>query len=100
MLDIQKTKEGENLLISVSGRLDTTTSPELETIIKEEMADTSSLTIDMENLEYISSAGLRVLLLAQKAMNEKDGKMVVKKPNDVSREIFEMTGFMDFLTVE
>ncbi|MBQ3864736.1 MAG: STAS domain-containing protein [Clostridia bacterium] len=100
MLDIQKTKEGENLLISVSGRLDTTTSPELETIIKEEMADTSSLTIDMENLEYISSAGLRVLLLAQKAMNEKDGKMVVKKPNDVIREIFEMTGFMDFLTVE
>lgn len=100
MLDIQKTKEGENLFISVSGRLDTTTSPELETIIKEEMADTSSLTIDMENLEYISSAGLRVLLLAQKAMNEKDGKMVVKKPNDVIREIFEMTGFMDFLTVE
>ena len=100
MFSIDRKKDGDNLYFSISGRLDTTTSPELETAIKEEMDNTASLTIDMENLDYISSAGLRVLLLAQKKMNERDGVLTVKKPNMVIREIFEMTGFNEFLTIE
>ena len=99
MLNINKTKEGSKLNITVEGRLDTTTAPELEAVIKDEINGVTELVIDLDKLEYISSAGLRVLLAAQKIMM-KQGHMVVTNPNDVIKEIFEVTGFSDILTIE
>lgn len=99
MLNINKNKEGSKLTVAVEGRLDTTTAPELEASLKEDIGGVEELVIDLANLEYISSAGLRVLLAAQKIMM-KQGKMVVTNPNDVISEIFEVTGFRDILTIE
>ena len=99
MLNIKKTKEDNKLAVAVEGRLDTTTAPELEAALKEDIDGVKELVIDLTNLEYISSAGLRVLLAAQKIMM-KQGKMVVTNPNDVISEIFEFTGFRDILTIE
>ncbi len=99
MLNITKTNEDNKLNVAVEGRLDTTTAPELEAALKEDIANVSELVIDLSSLEYISSAGLRVLLAAQKIMM-KQGKMVVTNPNDVIKEIFEVTGFCDILTIE
>ena len=99
MLNIKKNKEGSKLTVAVEGRLDTTTAPELEAALKEDIEGVEELVIDLANLEYISSAGLRVLLAAQKIMM-KQGKMVVTNPNDVISEIFEVTGFLDILTIE
>ena len=98
MFNINKTKEGSKLTVEVSGRLDTTTAPDLEASLKEDIDDVDELVIDLSNLDYISSAGLRVLLAAQKIMM-KQGKMVVTNPNDVITEIFEVTGFSDILTI-
>ncbi len=99
MLNINKKKEGSKLTVAVEGRLDTTTAPELEASLKEDIEGVEELVIDLASLEYISSAGLRVLLAAQKIMM-KQGKMVVTNPNDVISEIFEVTGFRDILTIE
>ena len=98
-MEINKKQEGKDLLISVSGRLDTTTAPELEETIKDSIDGVESLTIDLTDLEYISSAGLRVLLAAQKIMN-KQGDMKVTGVGEVVMEIFEVTGFSDILTIE
>ncbi|MCR4749986.1 MAG: STAS domain-containing protein [Lachnospiraceae bacterium] len=99
MLNIEKKIEGKNLAMTLAGRLDTTTAPELEKEIKESIEGVDSLTFDIASLEYISSAGLRVLLSAQKIMN-KQGSMVVRNASDVVKEIFEVTGFADILTIE
>ena len=99
MLNITRTKEDSKLTVAVEGRLDTTTAPDLEAALKEEIEDVNELVIDLSSLEYISSAGLRVLLAAQKIMM-KQGSMVVKNPNDVIKEIFEVTGFCDILTIQ
>ena len=99
MLNIIKNKEGSKLNVAVEGRLDTTTAPELEASLKEDIEGVEELVIDLANLEYISSAGLRVLLAAQKIMM-KQGKMIVTNPNEVISEIFEVTGFRDILTIE
>ena len=85
--------------MALTGRLDTTTAPELEAALQKILPETTQLTFDFSELEYISSAGLRVLLSAQKVMN-KQGKMVVKNVKDVVREVFEVTGFTDILTIE
>ena len=98
-MDIKKTKNGTNLVISVSGRLDTTTSPALEAELRSSLAEITDLTFDLADLVYISSAGLRVLLFAQKTMT-KQGKMTVKNVCGDIREIFEVTGFSDILTIE
>lgn len=98
-MNIVKTSENEKLTIAVEGRLDTTTAPELEASIKESIDGVSALVMDFANLEYISSAGLRVLLSAQKIMN-KQGSMVVTNVNDDINEIFDVTGFSDLLTIE
>jgi anti-sigma B factor antagonist len=98
-MKINKTQNGSELLIALEGRLDTTTAPELEKELKDSIGGVEDLTIDFEKLDYISSAGLRVLLSAQKIMM-KQGKMVVTNPNDVISEIFEVTGFRDILTIE
>ena len=99
MLNIKKTKEGEKLMIALEGRLDTLTSPDLETEFKSDIDGVKELVLDLEKLEYISSAGLRVLLLAQKTMN-RQGSMVVTNANESIMEIFEVTGICDILTIE
>ena len=98
-MNIRKTMEGNKLAVALEGRLDTTTSPQLEGELKSDLEDAAALVLDFEKLEYISSAGLRVLLSAQKIMNTKGG-MKVTHVNDVIMEIFEVTGFTDILTIE
>ena len=99
-MTINKTVNGSDLTVALEGRLDTTTAPELEAFLKDALADAQTLTFDFEKLEYISSAGLRVLLSAQKTMNAKDGAMKVTHICDVIMEIFEVTGFCDILAIE
>ena len=99
MLNILKTQKGNKLTVVLEGRLDTTTAPQLETEIKENISGVESLVFDFAKLEYISSAGLRVLLSAQKIMN-KQGDMVIRNSSEEVNEIFEVTGFSDILTIE
>lgn len=99
MLNIEKNREGSALVVSLQGRLDTTTAPLLERELKESLGEITDLTINMEGLEYISSAGLRVLLLTEKVMN-KQGAMKITNVNETIMEIFEVTGFSDILTIE
>jgi anti-sigma B factor antagonist len=98
-MNIRLEKQNELLVISLQGRLDTNTSPALEEHITSLDADIKDLVLDMKELEYISSAGLRVLLAAQKKMN-KIGSMKVTNVCDSIMEIFEITGFIDILVVE
>lgn len=98
-MTIQKTKNGTSLLLAVEGRLETTTAPELEAVINNELTDVTDLTFDFAALEYISSAGLRVILSAQKKMNAQ-GTMKVTNVNEIVNEVFEITGFSDVLTIE
>ena len=98
-MTILQTKNEKMLTIALEGRLDTTTAPELEAVLNDALADTEELTFDFEKLDYISSAGLRVLLAAQKTMN-RQGTMKVIHANEMILEIFEVTGFSDILTVE
>ena len=99
MLNICKKAEKEAVLIALEGRLDTTTAPDLEKELKSSLEGVTSLTLDLEKLEYISSAGLRVLLAAQKTMNQQ-GKMKVVHVCETIMEVFEVTGFSDILTIE
>ena len=86
-------------MVEVVGRLDTTTAPSLDKTINEDIGDTKNLVLDFKGLEYISSAGLRVLLNAQKKM-QKIGEMKVMNVNESVMEVFEITGFADILTIE
>ncbi len=99
MLNIKKTLDGSKLTVALEGRLDTSTAPQLEEDLKSSIGGVSELLMDFSGLEYISSAGLRVLLSAQKIMN-KQGSMKLTGVNDVIREIFDVTGFSDILTIE
>lgn len=98
-MTIEKTTENEKVILTVSGRLDTTTAPELEAALDEVLENTKELIFNLENLEYISSAGLRVILKAQKSMNTK-GSMKLTGVNDSIMEVFDITGFLDILTIE
>jgi anti-sigma B factor antagonist len=99
MLNCEMNRDGSELVIRLEGRLDTVTAPELEEKMNGALEGVESLTMDFEKLEYISSAGLRILLTTQKLMN-RQGKMKVIHVNDVIQEIFEVTGFVDILTIE
>ena len=99
MLNIEKNTNASELTFALTGRLDTTTAPELEKELKASLDGVTTLVIDMTALDYISSAGLRVLLSAQKTMN-KQGEMKVVHVGDTIMEIFEVTGFSDILTIE
>ncbi len=99
MLNINKTIEDKKALIALEGRLDTVTAPALEAQLSELIPDIEELVLDFEQLEYISSAGLRVLLSAQKIMSKKSGMKLVHV-NEVIMEVFEVTGFIDILTIE
>ena len=98
-MTIEKNKVDSVLTIALSGRLDTMTAPELETELKDSLEGVTELVFDLGKLDYISSAGLRVLLSAQKTMN-RQGAMKVRHPNEIISEIFEVTGFSDILTIE
>ena len=98
-MNILKTQDGNKLTVALEGRLDTTTAPELEKELKGSLDGVNELTLDFAELEYISSAGLRVLLSAQKIMNSQ-GSMKLKNVNEIIMEILEVTGFSEILTVE
>lgn len=97
-MDIKKTQNGTSVTLSICGRIDTSTAPEFEAAI-ENLNDTTELILDFANVEYISSAGLRIVLKAQKLMN-KNGKMKLVNVNDDVMDVFDITGFLDILTIE
>lgn len=98
-MKITKQKNDRTLTVFPEGRLDTATAPELEEALKGELEEVSALILDLEALEYLSSAGLRVLLVIQKKMNQQ-GTMVVRNVNEMIMEIFDVTGFCKILTIE
>ena len=98
-MTIEKSLNGAELTLLLSGRLDTTTAPQFESELKASLDGIEKLTLDFAALNYLSSAGLRVLLAAQKTMN-KQGSMVVRSVNETIAEIFDVTGFCDILTIE
>lgn len=98
-MEINKNQNGTELTISLSGRLDTTTAPVFEEEIKNSLDNVAKLILDFKELEYVSSAGLRVILFAQKVMN-KQGEMLIKNVCSDIMEVFEITGFTDILTFE
>ena len=98
-MTINKTMNGNALTIALEGRLDTTTAPELERALKESLDGAQELIMDFSKLDYISSAGLRVLLSAHKTMRTKGGMKVVNV-NEIVKEVFDVTGFADILDIE
>ena len=98
-MTIEKKLNGTELTSTLTGRLDTTTAPQLESELKASLDGVEKLVLDFAALNYLSSAGLRVLLAAQKTMN-KQGRMVVRGANETIAEIFDVTGFCDILTIE
>lgn len=98
-MEINKKTEGTSLTVALSGRLDTITAPQLEAELKKGLKGVTDLAFDLSALTYISSAGLRVLLSAQKVMN-RQGDMVIRGANEDLMEIFEVTGFIDILHIE
>lgn len=97
---INKAVDGTTLFITLIGRLDANTSPELEEELYQSLDGIDSVIYDFKDLDYISSAGLRVLLISQKQMNRIGGTMIIKHVNDIVNDIFEVTGFSDILTIE
>jgi anti-sigma B factor antagonist len=99
-MEVNATKNGDSLLLKVSGRIDTTTAPELENKVDALMDGIKKIVFDFQDLEYISSAGLRLLLHYQKEMLGNGESMVIKNVNEFVMEVFEMTGFKEILTIE
>ena len=99
-MEINKKLDGTELTVALDGRLDTMTAPELEKELKEGLDGIGRLVFDFNKLSYISSAGLRVLLSAQKVMNKQSGEMIIRGSSDTIKEIFDVTGFVDILTIE
>lgn len=97
-MNITKKKDGSKLVLDLEGRLDTMTAPQLEKELETSLPDTAELVLDMEKLDYISSAGLRVLLVAQKQMN-RQGSMELHHVCEEVQDVFDMTGFSDILTI-
>ena len=98
-MTVEKKFEGTSLSIALKGRLDTTTSPQLEQELHPDIDSATDLVFDLKDLEYISSAGLRVLLSAQKIMN-KQGTMTIRNASSDVMDVFEVTGFVDILNIE
>ena len=98
-MKIEKNRQGAELTVRLDGRLDTVSAPDFEAIVKNELAGVETFVLDLKKLQYTSSAGLRVILLAQKTMN-KQGEMILKNVEETVMEVFEMTGLSDLLTIE
>ena len=99
-MKLELVKDNANLTVKVEGRLDTMTAPELEKTLKENLEPVMNLVFDFEQLVYVSSAGLRVLLSTQKTMNAKKGSMIIRHVDEEVMDVFEVTGFSDILTIE
>ena len=99
-MEIKKVKDGSKIDIRLIGRLDTNTAPELDNNVKDDLNVVDEITIDLKGLDYISSAGLRTILVIHKAMSAKGGKLVIKNVKDEVMEVFDMTGFSSFLSIE
>ena len=99
-MEIIKNVNGSEVVLSLKGRLDTTTAPSLDAAVNEVTGSATSVVFDFEGLEYLSSAGLRVILVTQKTMSAKGGKFVIKNVNDTIMDVFDMTGFTSILTIE
>ena len=100
MLNIVKKQGGETLTVKLDGRLDTNTAPKFQEEVEPMLESISALTLDFEKVDYISSAGLRVLLTFQQELEEKDKSMILCHVNDIIRDVFDVTGFLDILTIE
>lgn len=98
-MQIEPNKTDGSLYLKLSGRLETSTAPMLQEVVDTQTDDISELLMDMENIEYVSSAGLRVLLAASKKMKAKDGRMTVSHVNDDVMDVFEITGFNEILDI-
>lgn len=98
-MQIEQDRQEEKLALKLSGRLDTSTAPMLQETVEKELDDVTELGVDMEKLEYVSSAGLRVLLAATKKMKAKGGTMTVHHVNEEIMEVFEITGFNEILDI-
>ncbi|SEK80528.1 anti-sigma B factor antagonist [Ruminococcus sp. YRD2003] len=98
-MNIEKISESGKLTLKLEGRIDTKSAPELDELVKTSLDGVTSLIIDLKEVAYISSAGLRVLLIAQKQMNKQGGMKIINVSEDIM-EIFEVTGFSDILTIE
>ncbi|MCH5249842.1 MAG: STAS domain-containing protein [Lachnospiraceae bacterium] len=98
-MQIESNKTEEGLYLKLSGRLETSTAPKLQEVVDREIVKVNELQLDMEDIEYVSSAGLRVLLAASKKMKKKDGHMIVSNVNDDVMEVFEITGFNEILDI-
>lgn len=99
-MKINKKKDGNKLTLDISGRLETSTAPELQEVVENEFSGVLHLQVNMEKLEYISSAGLRTLLTAKKKMKAVDGTMTIIGANEEVREVFKITGFDTILDME
>lgn len=100
-MKIEKKENGSEITLMLEGRLDTTTAPQLEKEINECVEGAETLILDFKELEYLSSAGLRVLLAAHKSFMKKDtGKLIIRHVNETINEVFEVTGFLDILNIE
>ena len=98
-MTIEKHRQGAELTVMLEGRLDTVSAPDLDAVVKNELLGVDTFILDLKKLQYTSSAGLRVILIAQKTMN-KQGKMILKNVAEAVMEVFEMTGLSDLLTIE
>lgn len=100
-MKIEKKNNGNEVTLLLTGRLDTTTAPQLETEINASLPDAQKMILDFQELEYLSSAGLRVLLGTHKAfMKRGDGELLIRHVNETIQEVFEITGFLDILNIE
>lgn len=98
-MQIEQVREEEKLILKISGRLETSTAPELQSVVENELDGIADLWMDLETLEYVSSAGLRVLLAASKKMKARGGNMIVQHVNEEVMEVFEITGFKEILNI-
>jgi len=99
MMNIEKNRQGNELQVVLEGRLDTVSAPDLDAVVKNELLGVDTFILDLKKLQYTSSAGLRVILIAQKTMN-KQGKLILKNVSEAVMEVFEMTGLSDLITIE
>ena len=98
-MKIEKYRQGAELTVMLEGRLDTVSAPDLDAVVKNELSGVDTFILDLKKLQYTSSAGLRVILIAQKTMN-KQGKLILKNVSEAVMEVLEMTGLSDLLTIE
>lgn len=96
-MTVEKKKNNDTIIVIITGSVDANTAPELRNEVLEELDDVMCLTLDMTDMDYISSAGLRVILEAYQILEEKDGRVILENVREELRDIFELTGFMDYM---